>query len=371
MNKLARYIIICAVCAIVIFLVWYFSSILTSILIAAVLSLIGKPLMNFLSRVKIWKFHLGNSLSALITLIFIGGLFSMLIIFIIPLIGRIITEMSNINFDEIHQKLSIPLMKYNIMLHNLFPTMDHSVTLESMIMDQFKGILSFDLFTDAFSSVTTFLAHFVVSAFTIIFVTFFFLKDNNTFTNMILAVVPTRYEDNTKRALESIYKLLVRYFTGICIEAFFITVLNTLGLHFIGGVSLQLALVLTFLSGVLNVIPYIGPILAGAIGTIIGIISHLGGVSDPVIGSLFIKLVLIFFVTHMIDVFLFQPYIYSNSVKAHPLEIFIVILLAGNIAGILGMLVAIPAYTVLRVFAKEFFSNFKVVQKLTDKITTS
>ncbi len=368
MNKLARYIIICAVCAIVLFLVWYFSSIVTSILVAAVLSLIGKPVMNFLSRVKIGKFHLGNSLSALITLIFIGGLFSLLIIFIIPLIGRIITEMGNINFDEIHRKLSIPLMKYNIMLHNLFPTMDPSVTLESMLMEQIKGILSFDLFSDAFSSVTTFLAHFVVSAFTIVFVTFFFLKDNNTFSNMILAVVPTKYEENTKRALNSVNNLLVRYFTGICVEALFITILNTAGLHFIGGVSFQLALVLAFLSGVLNVIPYIGPIMAGAIGTIIGIISQLGGVADPVIGPLFVKLVLIFFITHMIDVFLFQPYIYSNSVKAHPLEIFLVILLAGNIAGILGMLVAIPAYTVLRVFAKEFFSNFKVVQKLTDKM---
>ena len=249
MNKLARYIIICAVCAIVLFLVWYFSSIVTSILVAAVLSLIGKPVMNFLSRVKIGRFHLGNSLSALITLIFIGGLFSLLIIFIIPLIGRIITEMGNINFDEIHRKLSIPLMKYNIMLHNLFPTMDQSVTLESMLMEQIKGILSFDLFSDAFSSVTTFLAHFVVSAFTIVFVTFFFLKDNNTFSNMILAVVPTKYEENTKRALNSVNNLLVRYFTGICVEALFITILNTAGLHFIGGVSFQLALVLAFLSG--------------------------------------------------------------------------------------------------------------------------
>ena len=66
--------------------------------------------------------------------------------------------------------------------------------------------------------------------------------------------------------------------------------------------------------------------------------------------------------------FIFQPFIYSNSVKAHPLEIFIVILIAGNIWGIWGMLIAIPAYTVIRVFAKEFLSNFKVVQKLTDKI---
>ena len=85
-------------------------------------------------------------------------------------------------------------------------------------------------------------------------------------------------------------------------------------------------------------------------------------------GAIIIKFAAIFIVTHLIDVFIFQPYIYSNSVKAHPLEIFIVILMAGHIGGIVGMLVAIPAYTVVRVFAKEFFSNFKVVKKLTDRM---
>ena len=85
-------------------------------------------------------------------------------------------------------------------------------------------------------------------------------------------------------------------------------------------------------------------------------------------GLTFIILVFCFFGVHLIDVAILQPYIYSNSVKAHPLEIFLVILIAGHIGGIIGMLIAIPTYTVIRVFAKEFLSNFKIVQKLTDKI---
>ncbi|MBR4095217.1 MAG: AI-2E family transporter, partial [Bacteroidales bacterium] len=101
---------------------------------------------------------------------------------------------------------------------------------------------------------------------------------------------------------------------------------------------------------------------------LLGVVSLYGVSGETVLGLLIVKLVAVFVVTHIIDVFIFQPYIYSNSVKAHPLEIFLVILLAGNIAGILGMLVAIPAYTVLRVFAKEFFSNFKLVQRLTDRM---
>ncbi|MEF9987132.1 MAG: AI-2E family transporter [Bacteroidales bacterium] len=368
MNKLAKYIIIITVTTVVLFLAWYFSAILSSIIVAAVLSLIGKPIMNLLTSLKIGKLKINSAVAALITMIILGSILLLFIIFLTPLIGKIIREMSAINLNHVNQKLAIPLYKYNLLLHHMFPTIDKSITIELMIMEQFKSVFNFNLFTNAFSSVTSFLVHFAVTSFTIVFVTFFFLKDNNTFTNMILAFVPEQYEDNTRRALDVVNNLLVRYFTGISIEAILITIINTIGLHFIGGVNFQLAVVLAFLSGVFNVIPYIGPIFAGIFGTIMGVISHYGGVADPVLGTLIVKLVLIFFTTHIIDVFIFQPYIYSNSVKAHPLEIFLIILVAGNIGGIIGMLIAIPAYTVIRVFAREFFYRFKLVQRLTDRI---
>lgn len=251
-------------------------------------------------------------------------------------------------------------------MHEIFPTMDKEVTIEVMLLEKIKSIFNFNLFTDAFSSVTSFLVEIFISAFTIVFVTFFFLKDNSTFTNMILIFVPDKYEENTRRAISGINSLLIRYFTGISIEAMFITILNTLGLSLVCGVNFQMSVVLAFLSGVLNVIPYIGPLTAGAFGTVMGIISFYSAGIEPQLAPLTMKLIAVFVVTHLIDVFVFQPYIYSNSVKAHPLEIFLVILIAGNVGGIVGMLIAIPSYTVLRVFAREFFYRFKVVQKLTD-----
>jgi predicted PurR-regulated permease PerM len=63
-----------------------------------------------------------------------------------------------------------------------------------------------------------------------------------------------------------------------------------------------------------------------------------------------------------------QPWIYSTSVKAHPLEIFIVILVAGSIGGPIGMILAIPGYTVFRIIAKQFLSKFEIVQKLTERL---
>ena len=368
MNNLSKYIIICAITAGILFLAWYFSNILTCILISAVLALIGNPMMNFLSALKIGKFRLPASIAALITLTAIGAVLTGLICFIFPLVGKIVSDMSTINLEEINNKLAVPLHSINLYMHEFFPTMDKDFAIEDMIMEKIKSIFSFSLFTDAFSSITAFLAHTFISIFTIIFVTFFFLKDNSTFTNMVLIFIPDKYEQNTRRAISSVNSLLIRYFTGISMETICITILNTLGLHFICGVSFQMAVVLAFLSGILNVIPYIGPLTAGAFGTLMAIISFYSAGADPALGALTIKLIATFSITHLVDVFIFQPYIYSNSVKAHPLEIFLVILIAGNVAGIVGMLIAIPTYTVLRVFAKEFFSNFKVVQKLTDRM---
>lgn len=368
MNKLAKYIIISAICAAIIFVAWYFSSVLSCILISAVLALIGKPIVERLSTLNIGKFKLGQSISAALTLVLIVTICILLIYFIVPLVGSIFSDLSNIDWEGLKAKFAVPLMNYNIKLHNMFPALDRSITIESLIMNKMKEIINLGSFANTFGSITTFIINFFVSAFTVVFVTFFFLKDQNTFTNMILAVVPTKYEENTKRAMESVNRLLVRYFSGICIEAMLITVLNTIGLYFIGGLSFQLAVVLAFLSGILNVIPYIGPLAAGAFGTIMGLISLVGTFNEMALGVIIVKFIAIFVATHLIDVFIFQPYIYSNSVKAHPLEIFIVILLAGHIGGIIGMLVAIPAYTVIRVFAKEFLSNFKVVQKLTDRM---
>jgi predicted PurR-regulated permease PerM len=365
MNRLAKYIIIIAVCAIILFLAWYFSSILTSLLIAAVISLIGQPLMNFLTSLKLGKLRIkiNKSVAALITLTIIAGAIFLFFFFLFPMIGRLISDMSSIDFASLSAKLEAPLAKWNMYMHKFAPTLDPGVTIESMLMEQLQSVFNIDLFTNVFSSFTSFLVHFLVSTFTVIFVAFFFLQDSNSFTKMILMAIPEKYVEHTNRALKSVYVLLVRYFTGISLEAILITILNTIGLHFICGVDFSLALILAFISGVLNVIPYIGPWVAGAFGTLMGIVSLYGAISDPVFGTMIIKFILTFFITHMIDVFIFQPYIYSNSVKAHPLEIFLIILIGGNIAGVVGMLIAIPVYTAIRVFAVEFFSEMEFVKR--------
>ena len=368
MNRLAKYILIAVSILIAGFITWYFSGIVISILVAAVLSIIGQPIMKFLLRLKIGRFKVPSSVASLGTLLVLFTTIVLVICFLAPIVGNVIGEISSINFDLLTERLNDPLEKYNTIMHNTFPTMNKDITIQSMIITNLKQIVNFTMFTNAFNSIASFVVNLLVDGFTVIFVCYFFLQDKKIFPNMIMVFVPNKYEENTKRALNSINVLLVRYFTGISIEAVIITILNTIALTLIGGVNFQLAVVLGFFAGVINVVPYIGPIIGNVIGSFLGTIAIYHAGLDINLGLTFITLVFCFFGVHLIDVAILQPYIYSNSVKAHPLEIFIVILIAGHIGGIVGMLIAIPTYTVIRVFAKEFLSNFKIVQKLTDKI---
>ena len=185
---------------------------------------------------------------------------------------------------------------------------------------------------------------------------------------MVVIMFPKKYEPNITRALDSVTHLLIRYFTGIVAESSIMTLIVSLGLLML-GFSVHNALVIGLIVGVLNVIPYLGPWIGAAAGIFIGVAGTAGG--DVSTAGLAMRVAGTILVAQGIDNFVLQPVLYSNRAKAHPLEIFLVILIAGSLAGVLGMLLAIPAYNVIRVFAKEFFNNFRVVQKLTEKIQRS
>ena len=213
------------------------------------------------------------------------------------------------------------------------------------------------------------LGNILIAIFSISFITFFFLKDQHLFFESILMWVPDKYTDNFSRALNSIKKLLTRYFIGVLIQCTCIMVLIDIGMTIV-GIDFQQALVMGLILGVLNVIPYVGPWIGLFIAIIMGVASHINEDFSAVVVPLVLYMIIVEAIVHLIDNILFQPVIFSNSVKAHPLEIFIVVLAAGFAAGVPGMILGIPTYTVLRVFAREFFYNFKPVQKITSGLST-
>mgnify|MGYP002519442002 FL=1 len=142
-------------------------------------------------------------------------------------------------------------------------------------------------------------------------------------------------------------------------------------MFFIVRIGFNAAIGIAFLTGLLNIIPYVGPLFGGILGTLLAIIVKYSS-AVPVgleigFGWFVIILIAIFCFTQLIDNFLYQPIIYSSSIKAKPLEIFIVLLIAGHIAGPLGMIIAIPSYTAIRVIAFRFFGHIKAIQRLQNK----
>ena len=367
MNKLAKYIIATAVLAIIGFLLWYFRSIISYILIAALLSLIGSPLVTQMSRLRIKKWKMPKALSAILVLLLMLGVVVLVFYFMTPLVSGIVSRLDSIELQDLSSMISEPLGQVNVLMHRYFPNIDPSVTIESLLWTELNNILHPQILTRFFGSVASFLINFGVGLFSVIFITFFFLKEENMFGDMLRAIVPVKYEEKVSHALKASNELLFRYFVGLLIQVVVMTVLISTGLHFIVRIEYQMALVLGLVFGIFNIVPYVGPLLAGTLGIILGVATSYGASGYPGLLLYVIAMAAVYIGVNMLDTYLFQPLIYSSSVKAHPLEIFLVILISGFLGGAVGMLVAIPAYTVLRVFASEFLSRFKIVQRLTVK----
>jgi predicted PurR-regulated permease PerM len=202
----------------------------------------------------------------------------------------------------------------------------------------------------------------MVGLFSIFFIGFFFLREQGLFHKILTTMVPTRFEHQTQQAVDETSRLLIRYFIGILIQVTIITLIVSLSLTLLG---VKNALLIGFFAGIMNVIPYIGPMVAAGIGVMITLSSQMELSFYDEMVPLLVKVLLVFFITRLIDDIILQPNIFSKSVKAHPLEIFIIVLVGAKIGGILGMVLAIPFYTAFRVIGKVFLSEFKVIQQLT------
>ena len=367
MNRLARYIILGTGLAIVLFLLWYFISIVAYVLVSAVLSLIGKPIVEFICKIKIKKWHIPKALGAAIALLTLWFLFILFFRVMIPLVISQINELSTVNVPSMLSNFNEPLASIDAFIKEYLPESVKDFSIEGYLVDKISSVVNVSIVTDLFSSTANLLGNLVIAAFSISFITFFFLKDEGLFFEGVTMLFPEKIEKNIKHALSSINNLLRRYFIGIVLQSTGIMLLDTVGLLLV-GLPFQTALVIGLFRGILNVIPYVGPIIGTALGLIIGVATNLDMNFATEMMPMLIFMLVVFVSVQLIDNFVFQPIIFSSSVHAHPLEIFIVLLIAGSVGGILGMLLAIPSYTVLRVFAKEFFNNFRVVRKLTEKI---
>ena len=362
-DRLARYLIIAATLAILACLCWYFKSVLVYIIVAFVVSLIGQPVMRLLRKIRIRGKSAPDGLLAILTIVLILGTLILVVTQVIPVVTGIVRDAAVLNSVTADAN---PLDRVNDWIVSLFPGLGPDFNLITILMDKLREVTNLSNVTSVISSVTSFVTSLVVGLFSVVFISFFFVRDETLFRKIVSALVPDRMEANMNKSLGDIEGLLSRYFVGLLVEMAGVALLDFLGLWIIARLGFSNALGIAFIAGILNVIPYVGPLVGEVVGVVLAVILKYGtGIGLGVNIWIFALIVLaIMLTTQLVDNFVYQPLIYSTSIKASPLEIFIVILLAGHIGGVVGMLVAIPAYTVVRVIASRFFPDLKLVKRL-------
>jgi predicted PurR-regulated permease PerM len=364
MKQVLRYVGYFLLLFIAGFMIWRFSFMIIWILIAAVISFIGHPLVRFFDNLHIKRLRIPHAMGAALSLLIIVLMFFGLLAIFVPLIVNQAETISRIDVKLLASNLQNPLHWMDVNLHGL-GVIPADQTIQEFIVIRAKSLVNMGSVTSTINSFFNIAGTIVVGFVSVLFIAFFFLKDDNLFENSILAVVPLKHHHATRKVITDSKNLLVRYFVGVMLELLGVMSLIALGLWIFG---VENALLIGFFGGIMNIIPYIGPIIGSLLGITLGMTAALASGAYDTLLPVLAKLSGIFIVVNFIDNNFLVPMIYSNSVKAHPLEIFFVIIMGGSLAGIGGMLLAIPVYTVLRVIAREFLQQFRLVQKLTNKI---
>ena len=367
-DKLAKSILLAAGIAIIAALCWYFRSVLAYILIAVVVSLVAKPLMGLLQKIRIKGRKAPDWILAALSLILVLGILLSIVATLIPIVGNIVKDISLANIENSVRSLSVPLSEFNEFLRTMVPSLGEDFKVEVTVIQEVQKLFNPAIFSSVIGSAASFLTSFGIGLFSVVFIGFFFIKDDGLFTEIVCALVPDKHEATTEKAISDIGHLLSRYFIGVMLEVTGVALINFIGLAFIAKLGFSAALGIAFMTGIFNIIPYVGPLLGGALGTVLGLILKYSSASPIGLDVNFwvftAILIAIFCFTQLVDNFLYQPLIYSTSIKAKPLEIFIVLLIVGHIGGPLAMIVAIPCYTVVRVIAFRFFRHIKAIKRL-------
>lgn len=340
--------------------IFWFSNLIIYTLIAFLISLLGRPLVKFLHE----KLKFPKALGSTCTLVLITAILVSISLAMVPSLSKQTQNLTEIDYAGLGKQVYSELQNISEHLGNKGIHIDKAEA-QSKIISGVQSLIAKINISHLLSNTVSTISSLGIAIFSIIFIAFFFLKDDKLFKHIIFAFIPDRNIPKVENILQSSEKLLSRYFVGLSIEVGCMMFLLSMGLWIMG---VENPLLFGCLGGILNIIPYIGPLIGAIIGMIFAAINHIDcGLSLELLWIIS-KVGIVFIVCNLIDNLLLQVVIYSNSVMAHPLEIFFVVMIASSIGGILGMMIAIPSYTVLRIIAKEFFRDTKIVKKLTQNL---
>ncbi|WP_418263092.1 AI-2E family transporter [Flavobacterium faecale] len=339
-----------------VYFLYQIQTVILYLVISLILCLIANPFVRFMNT----KLRLSKTMATVITLLFFIASLTGFILLFVPLIIAQAENLSLLDTDLLQSQFLT--IERNI--ENYF-NINH-IDLQQLISEtNLSSKINYNYFTDFINSILNILAGFGMGLASVFFITFFFLKDQLLFKEKAKMILPDENEDKILNSIAKTNQLLTRYFIGLLIQLTVVFVLYLIVLLLFNSKN---AFIIAFLCALLNIIPYLGPIIGTALAAVLTLIGGIGTDFRTEMLPTTIYVVIGFLIVQIIDNNVNQPIIFSKSVKSHPLEIFLVILISGITFGVFGMVIAIPIYTILKVVAKEFFPNNKIVSVLTENI---
>lgn len=355
-----------ATLGLLLFSFWYLSHIWLYIMASVILSFIGNPIVNWLSGLHIKGFTPHRSVAAFVTLMLLFAAFFGIFALILPMISQQIAVLSTIDPAAVYANLQLQFseLSQSLKAQGRWPSAEQW----EQLSNQALGMLSTANISTYFGGIMSFTLDILIALVSILFISFYILKEDGLAGRVLRAFTPKAQLSQMNSAIKNSRAMLSRYFIGLLLQVSIVATLVAIGLSLLG---VDYAITLGILAGIFNFIPYIGPYLGGILGVMIALSAELAVGSSMALLPYGLKIMGIFATVQLLDNFVLQPLIFSKSVMAHPLEIFLVVLVAGSLFGVLGMLAAIPVYTIFRVVIKAFFGHTKWVQALTSGMSKS
>ena len=334
---------------------WYFSNITLYLVISLIIAALLRPMTNHLNDFHLLGQHIPRWMAIIISYSSIVLILVLLSLLFFPLINNQIVILSELDLDTIYQEIHIPISKVeNFLFRYQLLENKPGYLFEELKSQMIEMIKSVD-FGMIISNILNTTSSLFIGLLAVLFITFFLLLENGLLRRNLLNLIPNPYFELSVATFTKVEKLLSNYLSGLLLQMLAIFSLASFGLTIVG---VDYALTIALFAAVANLIPYAGPILGASFGIIVGIST--GNFEETKeLNILLLKILSVFGAVQVTDNIFLQPMIFSKSVKAHPLEIFVVIFAGAKIAGVVGMIFAIPVYTIFRVSIMEFYQGYK------------
>lgn len=342
--------------SILIFLSWIFSNILAYFAISIVLSSILSPLVSYLYQLQIFGQHIPRFIAVIFSFAILVFFVVLFVLLFVPLITEQVNTIENIDYEYVYQKIVPTLSRIESLMIAYELTDKEPGFIVKSVRDSITSFFNATNIQEIVNSLLSFTGNFFISLLAIFFITFVLLLEKGILRKQFIRLIPNQYFEVSISAIYKIETLLSNYLLGLLLQMFSIFCLASLGLSILG---VRYAITIAVFAAVANIIPYAGPILGASFGLIVGFSTlEFGDITAQEFLFFAVKVILVFSIVQITDNVLLQPVIFSKSVKAHPLEIFVIIFVGATLAGIIGMICAIPIYTVLRVVLSELYKGY-------------